>query len=194
MDKSNDKSGLVKRKAAWRTRLLRSRAGMGDELRRAAAVKIRERLLSMETVAAAEVVFCFISYASEVDTHPLLHSLLAGGKTLLVPKILGRECMIAVPLHDWRDLAPGQLGILTPASDEEWTGKVDVCITPGLGFTETGKRLGFGRGYYDQWFAGHPSGQRIAVAFECQVVPDLPVDEHDMPVNCIVTERRIISA
>ena len=193
MIKSKSNSDLAKSKAAWRRRLLRTRGAMGDEQRRTAAEKIRERLLSLEAVPAAEVVFCFISYGSEVDTHPLLHSLLAGGKTLLVPKIIGRERMIAVPLHNWHDLAPGQLGILTPTGNEEWTGRTDVCITPGLGFTTTGKRLGFGRGYYDQWFAAHPDGMRIAVAFECQLVPDLPVDRYDMPVNTIVTERRIIS-
>jgi 5-formyltetrahydrofolate cyclo-ligase len=149
--------------------------------------------MGLEALQAAQVVFCFVAYGSEVDTRPLLHSLLAGGGMLLVPKIIGRERMIAVPLHDWHDLEPGQLGILTPTANEEWTGKVDVCVTPGLGFTATGKRLGFGRGYYDQWFETHETGLRVGVAFDCQVVPELPCGEHDMPVDRIVTESKVIS-
>ncbi|MEJ2760662.1 MAG: 5-formyltetrahydrofolate cyclo-ligase [Gammaproteobacteria bacterium] len=183
---------LNKRKAALRESQKQVRDALPEEARREHSRAILERLLELPVLQAARSVFCFVSHGSEVDTHPLLDWLLVQGKTVAVPKILNAEGMIAVPFKSWDDLRPGQLGILTPAVSTPYPGGIDVCITPGLGFTSSGKRLGYGRGYYDRWFAGHPVAHRIAVGFECQLLEDLPAGERDVPVNMVVTERRII--
>jgi len=183
---------LDQRKAALRERQKQARDALPAELRREYSARIRERLLGLPVLQGAHSVFCFVSHGSEVDTHPLLDWLLQQGKTVVVPKITREQGMIAVPLKGWDDLRPGQLGILTPADSTPYPGGIDVCITPGLGFTETGKRLGYGRGYYDRWFAGHPVASRIAVGFHCQLLDDLPAGERDIPVTMVVTEQRVI--
>ena len=66
-------------------------------------------------------------------------------------------------------------------------------ITPGLGFTYGGYRIGYGRGYYDKWFAKHTVKHKIAPAFERQILEDLKVSELDIPVDKIVTEDRMIN-
>jgi 5-formyltetrahydrofolate cyclo-ligase len=62
---------------------------------------------------------------------------------------------------------------------------------PGLGFTRTGARIGYGAGYYDRWLAAHPRTTRIGVAFECQLVAVLPQEPHDIRMHHVVTERRV---
>ena len=101
--------------------------------------------------------------------------------------------MIAVRFTGWEKLRVGQLGILWPESDSEWQSRVDMCITPGLGFTPDGKRIGFGKGYYDKWFATHPHTTKTALCYECQVVDDIPTTETDVAMDQIITEKRLIS-
>ena len=100
--------------------------------------------------------------------------------------------MLAVPFDSWEALQPGQLGIPSPVATEPLATPVDVCITPGLGFSPTGGRLGYGRGYYDRWFASHPPLVKAALAYECQLLDNLPVDENDVPMDMIITEKRVI--
>ena len=100
--------------------------------------------------------------------------------------------MIAAPFSGWDELIPGELGILTPAGEEPFKTDIDIVITPGLGFTRTGHRIGYGRGYYDKWFARNSVAHKIAVTFEAQIVDSLPVAETDIPVDIIVTEQGII--
>lgn len=183
---------LNNRKAVLREQQKRTRDALPAETRRKYSQRIRERLQGLPALHAARSVFCFISHGGEVDTHPLLNWLLGQGKLVMVPKILNATGMIAVPFSGWDDLRPGQLGILTPASSTPYLGRIDVCITPGLGFTTSGKRLGHGRGYYDRWFASHRVADRIALGFECLLLEDLPTSETDVPVTMVVTEKRLI--
>ena len=143
-------------------------------------------------VGQAGSVFCYLSAGDEVNTHPIIDRLRQLGKTVVVPRIVNREKMIAVRFTDWADLRVGQLGILTPDTDDEWQSEVDLCITPGLGFTLDGKRIGFGKGYYDKWFATHPHGARTALCYECQIVTSIPTSETDVRVEKIITEQRVI--
>jgi 5-formyltetrahydrofolate cyclo-ligase len=140
----------------------------------------------------AATVFCFISSPGETDTHGIIRRLLAAGKQVCVPRITDRDGMAAARFSEWQDLLPGAYGIPVPSAATEFTGIIDVCITPGLGFSLRGGRLGHGLGFYDRWFAGHRVGCRLGIAYECQVLDDLPVEEHDAAMDVIVTESRII--
>jgi 5-formyltetrahydrofolate cyclo-ligase len=153
--------------------------------------RIRARVQRLKAVRDARGIFVFISYDAEVDTHPLLDRWLREGRRLAVPYIAGGH-MQAVRFGGWEELVTGTLGILTPRHAEPETGPFDIAITPGVGFTSRGDRLGYGKGYYDRWFLEHQVGLKIAVAFETQIVDRLPVHERDVPVDLIVTEQRVI--
>ncbi|MGH8246659.1 MAG: 5-formyltetrahydrofolate cyclo-ligase [Gammaproteobacteria bacterium] len=182
----------IRDKPALRERLKAVRAGLSAERRGTFSQRIRARVSELPEVRRAVTVFCFVSAADEVDTHMLIDILQDAGKRILVPRILPERRMIAVIFPGWLELEPGALGIPTPRAVIEFKGRIDVCITPGLGFSIAGARLGYGRGYYDRWFAAHDGGCRLALAFECQLVPDLPVNAGDMPVQLIATEERLI--
>ena len=100
--------------------------------------------------------------------------------------------MIAVPLTNLSDLKPDKMGILTPDSNQTSSGPFDIAITPGVGFTSSGNRLGYGRGYYDRWFSKNAVKTKIGLAFEIQVVETLPIEDTDVALDMLVTEKRII--
>lgn len=179
-------------KAALRDEIKAARAAMPAALREEASRLIQARLQALPVFQTAESIFLFISYDSEVDTHPLIDALLEAGRRLAVPRIVDKTTMLSVSLQGWDDLQPGQLGILAPVGSTPNEGPFDIVITPGVAFTEAGARLGYGRGYYDRWFQTHQSGCKVALAFESQIVAQLPTDEYDVPVDLIVTERRLI--
>jgi 5-formyltetrahydrofolate cyclo-ligase len=93
------------------------------------------------------------------------------------------------------DLAPGYYGIREPKPDALPVDsyKNAVCVTPGLMFLSNGHRLGYGKGYYDKFFAAHPEITKIGFVFEHFVFPKetMKTDSFDIPVDALITERRI---
>jgi 5-formyltetrahydrofolate cyclo-ligase len=185
-------NSIAEQKASLRRHLIAARRRIPVDRRIEYNRLIHDRLLEIPELRNAGTVFCFLAQADEFDTRPLIDTFLASGKTVVVPKIIKGRPMIAVKFEGWDKLVRGQLGIAVPVSDEEFTGSVDVVITPGVGFALNGDRLGFGRGYYDGWFAAHPVPVRIAPCYECQIAESIPTDENDMPVTCVATESRIV--
>jgi 5-formyltetrahydrofolate cyclo-ligase len=66
----------------------------------------------------------------------------------------------------------------------------DTLFVPLIGFTERGGRLGQGGGHYDRWLAEHPETRTIGLAWDCQLVEELPTEAHDIDLNAIVTPTR----
>lgn len=165
---------------------------MTAEQRRAASAAIRERLAGLPEMRAARSVMAFISLPDELDMDPILGDLIAEGKAVYVPRTFVRERrMVPVRLRDLGQLRMGEYGIREPNTEE--TGDpagLDLVIVPGRAFDRRGNRLGRGGGFYDA-FMSAPGFRalRCAVAFECQILPDVPHDGTDVPVDVIVTER-----
>ena len=180
-------------KAETRKMLKTARAKLPEATRLNYSNSITEQILKLDEIKNARIIFIYISYATEVHTHGLIKALLAAGKTLAVPKIVDSDFMEAESFSSWEDLVPGELGILTPGNSKPCSGPFDVAITPGLGFTLSGHRMGFGRGYYDKWFAQNKVRHKIALAYEVQLVEDIPIEDTDVPMEKIVTEKRVIT-
>lgn len=109
------------------------------------------------------------------------------------PRVVGPGAMVfasADPDH----LAPGFRGIPEPPPDAPALDLValDLIAVPGLGFDADGRRLGQGGGYYDR-LLGDPRRRAVAVGvgFDCQIVDRVPVAEHDVGLDAIVTERGV---
>jgi len=99
--------------------------------------------------------------------------------------------MVAVEFSAFDELEMGTHGILTSPRDLPALDPIDVALVPGLGFSETGARLGYGAGYYDRWFASHPNTTKVAFCFECQVLPFVPTESHDVSMDFIITEQSV---
>jgi len=183
---------LHEHKKQLRTELKRRRSAVPENKRKEMSRQIIQSLHEIDEFNRTIRLFCYISYLSEVETSSLIKHYLKQGFALAVPKVLGKTEMIAAPLTNWSDLEPDSMGILTPKSNQAAPGPFDIAITPGVGFTETGGRLGYGHGYYDRWFSKNKVATKIGIAFEAQIVAELPIEETDILLDILVTEERII--
>ncbi len=119
----------------------------------------------------------------------------------LLPRVVaGRESLLELrEVTDWnQDLAPGAYGIEEPLPQRcplVSLDAVDLVLVPGMAFTPRGHRLGKGGGYYDR-LLGHPEfrARRVGVCFDCQIVEEIEVEEHDEPVDVVVTEERVFGS
>ena len=110
---------------------------------------------------------------------------------LAYPRVDGDALEIVV-VDDPVDLVPGHRGILEPVGPAVAPTTVDAVVVPGVAFDLDGGRLGRGGGHYDRLLATlDDDTTRIGVAFSSQVVPVVPSDEHDQPVDIVVTEHAV---
>ena len=183
-------------KAGLRRRIRAQRDALSSEWREAASAAILQRL---HTVPAVELGACVLSYCpfgAEVAIGPLNRAILGRGGTLLLPRVDPASRLLGIfRVRDLdRDLVPGTWGI--PEPDPGRCAPVpdpapDWILVPGLAFDRAGRRLGYGAGYYDRLLARLPGVPRIAVAFSIQLVDQIPVDAHDLPVDILVTETQL---
>lgn len=180
-------------KAALRAVIRARRSAIGEAERRQWDEAIAGRLYALPEFTAARCWFLYLSEADEVSTADCVDRLLARPDAAIhAPVIISRTEMEARRLRSRSELRPGRYGILAPLAGALLEGAVDVVLTPGLAFTAQGDRMGLGAGYYDRWFAAHPEGVRIALAYDCQMVDALPTEATDCPVDIIVTPSGVI--
>jgi 5-formyltetrahydrofolate cyclo-ligase len=144
---------------------------------------------------AASTIMLFLSTAHEVDTSPLALRAWQAGKTVVVPRVSwDQRRMLPIEitsLHN--DMTTSRLGVREPVGGKPVpVNLVDLVIVPGLGFTASGFRIGRGMGFYDRFLAQRDFiGLSCGLGFEEQVVDELPVLDHDVPLSMLVTDSRV---
>ncbi len=127
----------------------------------------------------------------EVQTTTLLTTLLGLHKEVTVPLMLGKKTMTPCSITGLHDLVQGAYDFLEPQGRSPYSGTPDICILPCLGLSENGARLGSGAGCYDHYLATCQP-LVIGLAYERQILPNIPQEQHDKPVHIIITEQRVI--
>lgn len=178
-------------KTQLRRKCQEARDSLDPQSRSLSSRKIWEKLEAMEEFRKAKNIACYVNFRSEVETLPFLLKHL-GEKKLFVPKTHGK-CIDFFSFKGLESLSIGHYGILEPKEHEAVDpGTLDLILTPGLAFTAKGARLGYGRGYYDRFFAGCDA-TAIGLAFEVQILEELPLDPWDHLLHGVITEERILS-
>jgi 5-formyltetrahydrofolate cyclo-ligase len=177
-----------------------------EELSLPIVARLRERLIGLELHipdnGVGDVIVAYYPLPDEVDISPLLDELVSAGKTVLLPKVTGGTTMELRRYTGRQNLREGAFGIMEPVEENHGDcscdssvakimGTVPVILVPGLAFDAAGHRLGRGRGYYDRFlsslFTSHFSlSTSIGVCFDFQKVPEVPTDEHDVPVDEVI--------
>ena len=184
---------LSEAKAALRRRMRELRAAIPPEHRAELAARVEEHLFAEPAVREARNVMLFYSFGSEIPTRVMSRRLLAEGRRVLLP-YLDAAAMEAGEVRAGEPLTATAYGPKEPAHRVAVDpGQIDVVMTPGLAFDRQGRRLGYGRGYYDRFLRRlSPHALRVAIAFAVQVVDEVPADPGDERVDLIVTEDGII--
>jgi 5-formyltetrahydrofolate cyclo-ligase len=141
----------------------------------------------------AQSVLFFAPLPQELDVWPLLPTAIKGGKAVALPSFSATSNeYFACEVRDVStDLKTGKFGIREPADHCQKLSlkRLDLILVPGVAFDLSGRRLGRGKGFYDRLLAT-VSGTRCGVAFDEQIVGEVPAAPHDQCVNCILTPTR----
>lgn len=173
-----------------------ARLSVADVRRKSFAIV--QKLFEDPAYRKAKTLFCYISTGKEVQTRRLIAKALKEGKEVYVPKYAAtKEQIFAQQLVDFPgELKKGKYSILAPAGNGKRLRslkKLDLLILPGMAFDKHKGRLGRGKGAFDFFLAEqHDPSRRIGLAFECQILPRLPIEPHDRVVSRVFTEKRIL--
>lgn len=134
-------------------------------------------------------VLFFAPLPDEPDLTPLLDAAWREGKTVTLPRYDSATGQyFAAVIRSAADLSPGRFGVLEPASNcpSHSLNQLDLAFVPGVAFALNGARLGRGKGFYDRLLTG-VRGHKCGVAYEVQVVAEVPEEPHDVRVDSILT-------
>ncbi len=184
--------------AANKKRLRREALARRDSIpapdRERKSLSITNRLLELSEVQAAHVVMVYAAMRSEADTVDLVQWAWQQGKEVGFPVTVPEaKQLLVVPVTSFDQLRTSNFGVPEP---DPWAkkldpGEIDVVIVPGAAFDPRGFRIGYGAGYYDR-FLPQIEGISIGIGFAEQVLPMVPADAHDVPVDLLVTDEQVI--
>jgi len=159
--------------------------------------KIKNKLFNLNEFKKASTILFYVSYNNEVFTHEMIKELLTSKKNIVVPiSDKKHRTLILSKLENWDDLTIGSYNILEPKKSkikQAHVDSIDLIIVPGVGFDEKGNRIGHGKGYYDHLLRDLNQATSIGLSFECQIINNVPTGNYDIPVDIIITEKRIIN-
>ena len=184
-----------------RKEILRKRNALSLTERERADELIRKQLWSRDSYKEAQWLFVYVSYKSEVDTLEIIKKALKQNKKIAVPKVLSSGYMEFYEISKAEELIEGYQGILEPDITnrqpifaEKTEGKV-LMILPGAVFDRKGNRIGYGGGFYDRYLERSHNCllETVALAYEMQMAEQIPTENFDKKVQCIITEQGIYS-
>lgn len=186
-------------KQSIRNKYLAYRNNMTKGERLLKSRKIWEKLKAEKSFQEADIILVYMDYRSEVMTTELVEELLlTDNKRVFAPTVEGFD-VVFYEINSLSDLRPGYQGIREPESDPqklftEETAKENKCflLVPGSVYDRQLGRMGYGKGFYDRFLHRFPSVANAGLAFECQIAGQVPVDEHDVRVDMVITENEVI--
>lgn len=182
-------------KCKIRQRILTKRRNLDKSYVENVSKKIYQRLKNISEYQKARTIMFYVSKDNEVETHKMIEDTIKIGKHVCVPYTdrLNKRIYPVMIKDLEKDLELGSFGVLEPKKKNKTdTNFIDLIITPGIAFDKDGYRLGWGKGYYDRFLGETGKVPKIGLAFEFQIVPKLPRDRHDIPVDMVITEKRLI--
>lgn len=148
--------------------------------------RLGELFCETEAYRNAKAIYGYLPYNQEVRTVPMLEQALRDGKRVAVPKVYGED-MRFIYMEDLSLTAPGFGGIPEPVADGPVAQDPEALVLmPGLAFDESGRRIGYGGGYYDRFLSREPNHPTVALCYGFQMMEDLPVEEFDIPVDLVL--------
>lgn len=166
-----------------------------DELSRGICAKF----MGLPEYQSARTVMFYVDVRTEVRTRHDLETALSHGKTIVVPWCNDQGELELFRLESMEDLSIGMYKILEPKTElrslperQVDVKSLDLVMVPGVAFTRAGARMGHGKGYYDKLLEhARPDAPLVALAFECQLFPEIPTQAHDVFMDKIITEKEV---
>jgi 5-formyltetrahydrofolate cyclo-ligase len=159
---------------------------------------IENRLFDFANFLESKITLLYINNEHEVLTENIIKRTFVYNKIVVLPAYNAENFEMELKKVDniEKDLVPGPRDILQPDASrckDVPIEKIDIAIIPAVALDEKGGRIGSGKGYYDRLIPRLAiTTRKVALAFEAQIVPQVPIESHDRHVDIIITENRVI--
>ncbi len=181
----------MKTKQEIRIELLARRESIQQDARGSVSDIITKAFFDSKIAEDKNNVLCYIPVNNEVETKLLIDDLQAMRKKVFAPAFdKDRGHYVFALFSGWDNLAIGPYDVMQPFDSEE-TERIDLAILPGVAFDLSGNRLGYGKGVYDKLLAPVDC-TKIGFAYDFQILDELLVEVHDLKMDMVITEKRII--
>lgn len=176
-------------KTALRAEIKAKKRAMTEEQIAATSEALARQFYAHPAYQNAKSIFGYLSYNQEVRTMPMLEQAQKDGKRVAVPKVIG-DRMIFIWLDDLSRIELGYCNIPEPIDNgPEALDETALVMMPGLAFDPTGRRCGYGGGFYDRYLEEHPDHPTLAMCYGFQMFDHLDTDPHDIPVNYVLSQE-----
>jgi 5-formyltetrahydrofolate cyclo-ligase len=179
-------------KSRLRKQFLDARDVLSLDFIKISSNKIRDNLRKIDFYRQAMSIGAYYSIGSEVQTHDLLQEFFNQGKEVALPRVEKND-LIFKKITSLSDLEMGSFSVMEPKEKCENVKKLDVILVPAIALTKDGYRLGYGFGFYDRYLHGKKS-KKIGLTYAKHILRSFPHDDHDIKMDCIVTEDSVIYA
>ncbi len=165
--------------------------------RKTKSARIAEKVLQQDEVKQAQTILLYASFESEVETFELMKMLKSQQKRIILPVVQNSGLKLVELTKQPEEMKPGKWGIPEPQVSPDVVvsmAEINLVIVPGVAFDEELHRLGRGKGFYDMLLRGISADiRKFAIAFDCQIVKEIPTTSNDMRVDKLITESRVIT-
>ena len=183
-------------KTIFRKKIINERLSLSEKDVQDRSVAIVQQLLDSPLYRNTDSIALYSDFRGEVKTDLIIKDALSSGKSVLMPKIKQEDFSLSFVLICSEDeLVESEIGFKEPLlkKGRTWEAEdIDLFVVPGVAFDEYGNRLGMGKGCYDRVLSCTGRENIIALAYDFQIVKDVPSCHHDVKVGWIVTEKRFI--
>lgn len=180
-------------KRSIRQTLLKQRRALTGAESRQCSQAAQQLLLETDAYRKASVVALYAPIHNEVLTDELFRSARQDGKKVCYPRV-NEDLLEFSVVEKESDLVPATFGVAEPTgTDVVPLEEIDLVVTPGVAFDRSGYRLGYGRGYYDRAFGSARQAVLAGLAYDFQIVDELPTEEHDVYLDLLVTSSNVLA-
>ncbi|MFZ7127067.1 MAG: 5-formyltetrahydrofolate cyclo-ligase [Desulfobacterales bacterium] len=185
-------------KRGIRTQMIQTLEKLPEDEHALLTQQVEARLFDFANFLESRIVMLYVAGTGEVPTRNIIRKTSDLGKIVVLPAFIPEkfEMKLLKIDHPERDLVPGPRGILEPnpaRCKEVPIDCIDIAVIPAVALDEKGGRIGSGEGYYDRLIPDLPiTTRKVALAFDLQIVPQVPMESHDKYIDIIVTEKRTI--
>ena len=173
-------------KTALRNSIRARKRAMTEEEIVSRSEALAQQFYASEAYKNAKTIYGYMPYNQEVRTIPMLEQAMKDVKRVAVPKCYCDQ-MRFIYMDELSKVENGYANIPEPIADEPVADDpTALVLMPGLAFTEDGKRMGYGGGFYDKVLAAEPTHPTVALCYAFQMVEDLPTEDYDIPVDRVL--------
>ncbi len=173
--------------------MVAARDGLSNTDRITGARSVAEKVAKLPSFISSDTVLTYAAIGSELDTEQVISRILDAGKHLVLSRVVGDSLTLHRVADPSADLIPGRWDIPEPrvSLPRVMPAEIGLFLLPGLAFDTHGRRLGYGRGFFDRMLDG-VSGNTVGLAFDVQLIATVPTEPWDVALEAILTPSRLI--